>query len=430
MAVHHTIFGEVAGDLADSAHRHDAMLGLDLVRRPEDADAPDAAVFDRAVGEAVFTNTSDEAHTLSQSMKNHLDRVVDEVGRFLKGDGVGERVRTVAEAVLTKSHVVLEGASGTGKTVAVTLVARVLNMPFQRIDALPDLSDLDIIGGEVFEGGQFRLKRSKLLRPLVLMIIDEFGRLSATCANAFLQALEEREVGVSDLRGSGVTRLQLSPGFVVAAAMNPQTYGGSGGVNEALFDRISVGLRMPMPNNAGMNEALEEAEVQLPGNKNKRKEPKKLGLPPGVTLLKIWSAINLVKLPPALRQAIVDANFLVSPPGYRKANGWTECEYSPHDRAERKAVESLEADSSRLLFEGSNPRGMTLTVLRAKANAFFRGPNENGELVVTEADVRRAAQAALLFRLKSFPGTPPASVADLIDRAVNLAIPKGREDYR
>ena len=106
-------------------------------------------------------------------------------------------VRSVVEAILTKSHVVLEGASGTGKTVAVTLVAKILNIPFQRIDALPDLSDLDIIGGEVFEGGMFHLKKSQLLRPHILMIIDEFGRLSPTCANTFLQALEERKVGIS-----------------------------------------------------------------------------------------------------------------------------------------------------------------------------------------------------------------------------------------
>jgi hypothetical protein len=73
---------------------------------------------------------------------------------------------------------------------------------------------------------------------------------------------------------------------------------------------------------------------------------------------------------------------------------------------------------------------MALTVLRAKANAFFRGPtldkDKKEQLVVNQDDVRRAAEAALLFRLKSYPGTPPAEISKLIKTAVDLAIPKSK----
>jgi MoxR-like ATPase len=410
----HPIFGRVRGKLAERAKRHDELLGLD---KPK-------------------TGTSEEAATLAVRMKEYVDRVVEEVSKFLKGEQVAERVRFVIQAILTRSHVLLEGASGTGKTRAVSLVARILDIPFERIDALPDLSDLDIIGGEVFEDGRFRLKRSALLRPLILMIIDEFGRLSATCANAFLQALEEREVNISDLRGSGTTRLSLSPAFVVAAAMNPQAYGGSGGINEALFDRISVGLRMPMPDDKGLGSALTGPMVKVTPpwweiakadkrwpvapEEEKKDEPEKI--PPPYTLLQIWSAIDFVTVPPKLIEAIIHTNYLVSPPAFRKSNLWTECSFKP-DAKEKKAIEKLENETTKYLFEGSNPRGMVLTVQQAKSNAFFRG-----SMVVNANDVRRAAEAALLFRLKSYPGTSPAVISEMIDRAVNLAIPKGKGD--
>jgi MoxR-like ATPase len=389
MPFEHPIFGELISQAdVEAARKHDELLGTE-----EDGLAVDPP----------------RAKKLAKLMPEFVSSIQTEVQKKLKGDAVLSVVGLIAQALLTRSHIVVEGASGTGKTVAVTSVAKVLGMPWQRIDAMPDLPDIEVIGGEVFKGGAFHLLRGKLLQVVQVLIVDEFGRLSPTAANAFLQALEEREVGVTDFRQSGKSRWSLSPAFTMAAAMNPQNYGGSGGINEALFDRISAGVRMPMPGHDGLVQTLAEVRHDEP-------ELKAVTLP--CKLHELWAAINHVAVPEPLIDAVISANYYVSPPEFRKANGWDACKFKATSKTEKKEVTRLEEDSARLLFEGSNPRGMVLTVRRAKANAFFRGA-----MIVSPEDVRQAAQAALLFRLKSFPGTSPQEILEIITRAVNLTLP-------
>src|SRR5687767_7063336 len=114
--LHHPIFGELRGEMAERARQHDLLLGREGQR----------------------TATYEEAQRLAAVMKEYADAVVREVGNVLKGTLVAAVIRAIVEAILTRSHVLIEGASGTGKTVAVKLVARVMGLPYERIDAMPD----------------------------------------------------------------------------------------------------------------------------------------------------------------------------------------------------------------------------------------------------------------------------------------------------
>src|SRR3954464_1998413 len=151
----------------------------------------------------------------------------------------GAVVERVLIAVLARGHVLLEGLPGLGKTELCKGLARLLALPFKRVQFTPDLLPGDITGTYVLEGE----KRDFVFRPGPLfasvVLADEINRSSPKTQSALLEAMQERSVTVL-----GHTHALPDP-FFVLATQNPIELEGTYPLPEAQLDRFLFRLILP-----------------------------------------------------------------------------------------------------------------------------------------------------------------------------------------
>lgn len=145
-------------------------------------------------------------------------------------------------AILTGRHALIEGTPGTGKTLLVKTLARVLGCDFARIQFTPDLMPADITGTSVFnlQRNEFTLIKGPIFTSFLLA--DEINRAPAKTQSALLQAMQERTVTIDR------DTHQLPPNFTVFATQNPIEYEGTYPLPEAQKDRFMLKISMGWPN--------------------------------------------------------------------------------------------------------------------------------------------------------------------------------------
>ena len=151
----------------------------------------------------------------------------------------GTVVDRVVTAVLARGHVLLEGLPGLGKTELCKGLARLLALPFKRIQFTPDLLPGDITGTYVLEGAgrEMVFRQGPLFASLVLA--DEINRASPKTQAALLEAMQERGVTVL-----GHTHPLPEP-FFVLATQNPIELEGTYPLPEAQLDRFLFRIQVP-----------------------------------------------------------------------------------------------------------------------------------------------------------------------------------------
>jgi MoxR-like ATPase len=178
-----------------------------------------------------------------------LRRVEQEVGSVL----IGQRqlVERMLLALLCDGHVLIEGAPGLGKSLAVAALGRALGLDFRRIQFTPDLLPADLLGTQVFrpDGGDFTVRRGPLFAELVLA--DEINRAPPKVQSALLEAMQERQVTIGD------QSFPLPKPFLVLATQNPIEHEGTYPLPEAELDRFLFKVRVGYPSRAEEEEVLQ-----------------------------------------------------------------------------------------------------------------------------------------------------------------------------
>jgi MoxR-like ATPase len=144
-------------------------------------------------------------------------------------------------AMLTGGHVLLEGMPGIAKTLMAKLLAKTINVNFNRIQFTPDLMPSDVIGTSVFsmKTSEFYFNKGPIFSNLVL--IDEINRSPAKTQAALFEVMEELQVSVD-----GTTHTMEFP-FMVLATQNPIEQEGTYKLPEAQLDRFIFRIMVDYP---------------------------------------------------------------------------------------------------------------------------------------------------------------------------------------
>ncbi|MFC7153844.1 AAA family ATPase [Halomarina halobia] len=191
-------------------------------------------------------NTRDPAEFYSE--------LQSEVGRVLVGNT--DVVEGLAIALLTRSHVLLEGVPGVAKTTVANLFARASGLDVNRIQMTPDILPADITGTHIYREatGEFELHRGPVFANV--LIADEINRATPKSQSALLEAMQERSVTIE-----GDT-LELPDPFLVVATQNPIEMVGTFELPEAQRDRFQQRLVMDLPERDEERQILDEFDEQ------------------------------------------------------------------------------------------------------------------------------------------------------------------------
>jgi MoxR-like ATPase len=185
---------------------------------------------------------------VSTPVQETADRLAEGMARVLVGADRLTLALTVA--LLARGHVLIEGVPGTGKTLAVRALARLLGLDFRRIAFTPDLMPSDVVGTTVFnpQTAQFTTRTGPVFANVVLA--DEVNRTPPKTQSALLEAMEEGRVTID-----GVPYPLPQP-FLLCATQNPIEYEGTYPLPEAQLDRFMVKAESAYPQEAQELELL------------------------------------------------------------------------------------------------------------------------------------------------------------------------------
>jgi MoxR-like ATPase len=146
-----------------------------------------------------------------------------------------------SEARVGCGHILLEGVPGVAKTLTATTLAHAISARFQRIQLTPDLLPADILGTRIYDAkaATFRIEQGPVFTNILLA--DEINRATPKTQSALLEAMQERQVTLSD------TTFPLDDPFWVLATQNPVEQEGVYPLPEAQLDRFSMMLRVDYP---------------------------------------------------------------------------------------------------------------------------------------------------------------------------------------
>jgi MoxR-like ATPase len=279
----------------------------------------------------------------------------DEIGRVLVGQaGLVDRLLI---ALLTNSHVLLEGVPGLAKTLAVRVLSGALQARFQRIQFTPDLLPADVIGTMVYhpKDGSFTPRLGPIFANLVLA--DEINRAPAKVQSALLEAMQERQVTI------GEQTHKLPDPFLVLATQNPIDQEGTYTLPEAQLDRFLLKVRVDYPTPQEERQVLDAMATSAP----------KLDVDPVIDVRKIVESrtvVNAIYMDEKIRDYIVALIHATRRP------------------------ETLAPHLKLLIRCGASPRGTINLALAAKAAAFLEGRN-----FVIPQDIKNLAPDILPHRI-------------------------------
>jgi MoxR-like ATPase len=156
---------------------------------------------------------------------------------------VGQKhmVERLMIGLLANGHVLLEGVPGLAKTLAIKSLATAIKGRFARIQFTPDLLPADVLGTMVYnpQNHEFAVRKGPIFANFILA--DEINRAPAKVQSALLEAMQERQVTISD------NTYNLEEPFLVLATQNPIEQEGTYELPEAQVDRFMLKIVITYP---------------------------------------------------------------------------------------------------------------------------------------------------------------------------------------
>jgi len=179
---------------------------------------------------------------LNEKIKNEsafVDLLFSEIGKVIVGQK--EMVERLIVGLLANGHVLLEGVPGLAKTLAIKSLSAAMKAKFQRIQFTPDLLPADVIGTMIYnqKDGNFFVRKGPVFSNFILA--DEINRAPAKVQSALLEAMQERQVTISE------QTFKLEEPFLVLATQNPIEQEGTYPLPEAQVDRFMLKVKITYP---------------------------------------------------------------------------------------------------------------------------------------------------------------------------------------
>ena len=168
-----------------------------------------------------------------------VTRINDELGKVIVGQQT--MVERLLIGLLSNGHVLLEGVPGLAKTLAIKSLASTIMAQFSRIQFTPDLLPADVIGTMIYNQSknEFAVRKGPIFANFILA--DEINRAPAKVQSALLEAMQERQVTISD------QSYKLQEPFLVLATQNPIEQEGTYPLPEAQVDRFMLKVVVGYP---------------------------------------------------------------------------------------------------------------------------------------------------------------------------------------
>ncbi|MDR0575165.1 MAG: AAA family ATPase [Tannerella sp.] len=250
---------------------------------------------------------------------------------------VGQKhlVESLLIGLLSDGHILLEGVPGLAKTLAIKTLASLIDAKYSRIQFTPDLLPADVIGTMIYsqKNEEFAVKQGPIFANFVLA--DEINRAPAKVQSALLEAMQERQVTISE------TTYKLPKPFLVMATQNPIEQEGTYPLPEAQVDRFMLKVVINYP---GKEEEKLVIRQNISGDKMEVK--------PVLMAKEILDARNIVRevyLDEKIEKYIIDIVF-----------------------ATRLPLEYGLKDLSNMISYPASPRASINMALAARAYAFIK----------------------------------------------------------
>ncbi|NOQ97042.1 MAG: AAA domain-containing protein [Calditrichae bacterium] len=284
-----------------------------------------------------------------------VEKINEEVHKVIVGQTY--MIERLLVGLLCNGHILLEGVPGLAKTLAVKTLSAVIQTNFQRIQFTPDLLPADLLGTLIYNQrtGDFTVRKGPLFSNLILA--DEINRSPAKVQSALLEAMQERQVTISD------ETFPLEEPFLVMATQNPIEQEGTYPLPEAQIDRFMLKLNITYPK--------KDEEYEIMQRMTSGDDIKVSPVVSSKDILKAREVVNEVYMDDKIDRYIIDIVFATRNP-------------------EEYGLKDIEP----LIAYGASPRASINLKLAAKAHAFLRRRG-----YVTPEDIKSIGMDVLRHRI-------------------------------
>ncbi len=290
-----------------------------------------------------------------QQESSFVDMVTLEMNKVIVGQK--HLVESLLIGLLSNGHILLEGVPGLAKTLAIKSLANTISAKFARIQFTPDLLPADLLGTMIYsqKKEEFSIKKGPIFANFILA--DEINRAPAKVQSALLEAMQERQITISD------STFKLEEPFLVMATQNPIEQEGTYPLPEAQVDRFMLKVVINYPT---------REEERLIINQNLLKQfPETSAILKPEDILKAREVVKDVYIDEKIQKYIVDIVFATREPEHYQLEKYQE-----------------------MISYGASPRAGISLAQAAKAFAFIKRRG-----YVIPEDVRAVCRDVLRHRL-------------------------------